>query len=595
MNQNKENKTNLCDSLNELVASDRYPFHMPGHKRQSLKVVANSSMSHEADGQKDMSVENLLQSAARFDITEIEGFDDLHHPQGVIKEEQSMVAKFFGAKESYFLVNGSTAGILAAICSQTKQQDGIILARNSHRSAYHAVYLNGLKVRYIYPQQINLQDLFHYHRSNDDKNVRAMIDMIPGPIAPQDVAKAMDESGYKIVCLTSPTYEGIVSDIRAIADEVHSRGGILIVDEAHGAHLAAFQTICDQFIEDRNVEENDRKKKNIAEIRDSYPVSAVHSGADIVIESLHKTLPVLTQTAILHVCSDRINLQSLKYHLDIFQTSSPSYLLMASISECRKVMEEKGTELLTRYDKMLSEFYRASAELMYLHVVTPHQIARMIAKQKGENGKDLTMQYMDPSKLVIYVSPGCVKYGNPYRGPQLAKELLETYHLDMEMTAPGYVLAMTSVMDRPEGFQRLLRALSEIDGKLHKADAAVAEDENNELNDAKDSDQNAKKNNHTNSGYLENVTKVCVTEKEIKRVIENQMTIRKAMDSESEILSLQDSVGRIAAEFVYRYPPGIPIVAPGEVITAEAVEEIISDENSGFTLHREGDGILVVR
>ena len=198
---------------------------MPGHKRQEVFAISFGQ-----------------------DITEIDGFDDLHHPEDVIRAEQERAARLFGAKDSFFLVNGSTAGILAAICSQTKYGEGIILARNSHRSAYHAVYLNGLKAWYVYPQTICLRDMFSFAATDDPgfregKKAIFAKDPIPGPVDPDLVGKAMDESGYKVVCITSPTYEGIVSDISAIAEEVHKRDGILIVDEAHGAHFSVFETI----------------------------------------------------------------------------------------------------------------------------------------------------------------------------------------------------------------------------------------------------------------------------------------------------------------------------------------------------------------
>ncbi|MCR5339348.1 MAG: hypothetical protein K6E75_12415, partial [Lachnospiraceae bacterium] len=294
--QNNKEKINLSKCLNDLAASDRYPFHMPGHKRQPLNETEADPENRKTNGEKDISVEKLLQAASRYDITEIEGFDDLHHPQGVIREEQLRAARLFGAKESYYLVNGSTAGILAAICSQTKHEEGIIFARNSHRSAYHAVYLNGLKVCYLYPQQISLQDLFHISTADQDINGMHVKDTIPGPIDPQDVGRAMEESGYKVVCITSPSYEGIVSDIRAIAEQVHSRGGILIVDEAHGAHLSAFQTISERYKTKYHTDETGIQENEIVKIVSSFPKSAVRSGADIVIESLHKTLPSLTQT-----------------------------------------------------------------------------------------------------------------------------------------------------------------------------------------------------------------------------------------------------------------------------------------------------------
>ena len=234
-------ETPICDFVRAYAAGNPARMHMPGHKGEAL-----------------LGPEML-------DLTEIEGFDDLHQPTGLIQKEQKRLAKASGARESFLLVGGSSAGVKAAICSQTRQKDKILLARNAHKSAYHAVYFNDLKPLYLYPSMENAQY------------------QIPGPIPPSQVKEAMAKSGVKVVCITSPSYEGILSDIRSIADIVHENGGLLIVDEAHGAHLSYLAPYADG----------------------ELVKSAVNLGADIVIQSLHKTLPAMTQTAVLYVGGDR--------------------------------------------------------------------------------------------------------------------------------------------------------------------------------------------------------------------------------------------------------------------------------------------------
>lgn len=208
------------------------------------------------------------------DITEIDGFDDLHHADGILEEGMARMANAVGAKKSYYIVNGSTCGILAAIYAACPQGATVAVARNTHKSVAHAIMLRGLKPTYIYPQ--NVDNL-----------------CISGQIIPKDVEKAYEQSPeIAAVILTSPTYEGIVSNIRQIADVVHAHGGVLIVDEAHGAHLPYANHGANQ--------------------EEMYlPYSAVREGADIVIQSLHKTLPCLTQSAALHICSDRVSVKKL--------------------------------------------------------------------------------------------------------------------------------------------------------------------------------------------------------------------------------------------------------------------------------------------
>ena len=231
----------LYDKLKAYSESDFYAFHMPGHKRN--KTLLGIELPYDLD------------------ITEIDGFDDLHHADGILKEEQERAARVFGAEESHFLVNGSTVGILSAIAGVTNKGDQILVARNCHKSVYHAIYMNELNPVYLYPRF--------------DSELQLNIE-----ISAEDVRRALNRyPQIRAVMMVSPTYDGIVSDVAEIAKAAHEKGLPLIVDEAHGAHFGF-----DPY----------------------FPKSANIYGADLVINSLHKTLPALTQTALLHVNGEMV-------------------------------------------------------------------------------------------------------------------------------------------------------------------------------------------------------------------------------------------------------------------------------------------------
>ena len=212
---------------------------MPGHKR------------NRASSADDFLFER--------DITEISGFDNLHHAEGILKEAQEYAAQIYGTKKCFFSVNGSTAALLAAVSASVNKGGKILVARNCHKAVYHAIYLRELVPTYIYPQ------------SDNDLGIN-------GSISVSRVERYLEENPkIEAVLITSPTYDGVVSDVRKIAETAHKHGIPLIVDEAHGAHFR---------------------------FSDYFPVSAADLGADVVIQSFHKTLPAMTQTAVLHLCSD---------------------------------------------------------------------------------------------------------------------------------------------------------------------------------------------------------------------------------------------------------------------------------------------------
>lgn len=456
-------------NLEAYGASDAYPFHMPGHKRQKL----GSSWLPE-----------------QIDITEIDGFDNLHHAEGILKEAQERMAEVFGAEKSFFLINGSTAGLLSAISACTGKGDRILMERNCHKAVYHTVYLRELRAEYLYPETTD----FGIQGSIDPGRVRKKLEAYP------DVAA---------VVITSPTYDGIVSDIAAIAQIVHEYQIPLIVDEAHGAHFG---------------------------FSDFFPRKALQCGADLVIESLHKTLPAFTQTAVLHVGAERyFELEKLKRFLGIYQTSSPSYILMAGMDRCSRILKEQGAQLFDIFKQRLIEFYQKCRQFERIQVFHP------------DKDTDSGIWDWDPSKILISASAA------GWNGQQLADILRERYHLEMEMASGHYVTAITTLMDTEEGFLRLYRALKELEDQSGKVTA-----------DRDVCSRNAQKDETDRDCWL--------TPAEIYLPREKKLEIAEAMDARWEEIPLTDAAGRISTEFIYLYPPGIPLVAPGEVLSDDVIE-----------------------
>ena len=452
---------------------EAYPFHMPGHKRQAVTPY--------------------LENPYLEDITEITGFDNLHHAEGILKEAQEYGAEIFRAKQTYFLINGSTAGILAAVSACTKPGGKLLMARNCHKAAYHAACLRELETVYLYPSWEESLGL-------------------NGGICPEDVEAALAADGeIQAVLITSPTYDGILSDVKKIAETVHRYGIPLIVDEAHGAHLP---------------------------FHDYFPESALYQGGDIVIQSLHKTLPSLTQTAVLHNQSELVSRERLERFLGIYQTSSPSYLLMASITACLRYVEQRGEEEFEKYVCRLDKWRRVLAQMKTLYLP-----GKELLGQKGIFDLDL-------SKIIISGE------GANIDGPSLHRILREKYGLELEMEAPKYVLALTSLMDTEEGFQRLAEALLEIDSRLMKV---------------------YKRKPLSFTDYPQ---ELC------SRQI---LSISQAMESEQEERNLTESRGLISGEFAYLYPPGIPLLVPGEEITEEFIEQAVRWEKEGIRLQGLSD------
>ena len=511
LNYRKEKQPGLLERLTEYAGSDAYPFHMPGHKRREIP-----------DG-----IPGGFPDPYGIDITEIDGFDNLHHAEGILKDAMETAAAIYGADRSWYLVNGSTCGILSAVFVATENGGKILTARNCHKAVYHAICLNRLEAEYLYPEEITEFGINGGIRAED---VRKALE--------KDAMRCAGNSGdvrgkitkIQAVLITSPTYEGVVSDIRAIADVAHEYGVPLIVDEAHGAHL------------------------EYADQCHSFPKSALEYGADIVIQSLHKTLPCFTQTAILHVKGKLVDQDRISRYLSMFQTSSPSYLFMAGMERCIRYMDGDGRNGMVRYEKRLEHFMERMEGLQVLEVLD-----REIC------GKYRTVAGWDPSKIVV-----STMRAEDFHGEELAETLRRKYHLEMEMTAPEYVIAMTSLMDTEEGFERLGTALLEIDGALRRR---------------MDPDQQKEKGEPKEKERCETPE---ATESKVSHPI-RRMLICEAMDADTERTAFQDTVGKVSAEFVYLYPPGIPIIAPGEVFTDAIVEKIMAYKAAGLLVQGPAD------
>ncbi len=366
----------LYEKLIKYSEKNTVPMHMPGHKRNP---------------------EFAMHNPYSFDITEIEGMDDLFKPEGVIKDLMLETAEFYETKKTYLLVNGSTSGNLTAIASCCEKCSDIITDDACHRSVDHAVDLLGLK-RHIVA------------RDRDEFGV-------PGKVDPTEIERQLsklsdDKNKPSAVFITSPTYEGVVSDIASIAEITHRYDIPLIVDAAHGAHLTLAS-----------------KTDNTSLV---WPKPAGKQGADLVIESLHKTLPSLTQTALLHRYTDRVPDDRVAYYHDVFTTSSPSYVLMSSIDICMQWQQTKGVSAFSEYDQALSDIYAKFPE----------------SSDKQQKG------YVDPSKIILAAGT----YGKD--GPDIAAKLRQN-GIEPELIRDRYAVLLTSPADTRDHFTRLMEVLEQ--------------------------------------------------------------------------------------------------------------------------------------
>ena len=473
--KNKERQQTLNKAITTFLTehADRNPvsFHMPGHK---------GSRIYRENGYGD-----FLDKIMDCDITEIPGADNLFQTEGIIAETMKRYEKLYGVKKSYLLVNGSSGGLITAILACVRPGGKLIMARNSHKSIFNALGLASIEPVYAYPEEAEGCGIL-------------------GEITAEEVARCIDENPEaEAVILPSPNYYGICSDIKAIAEEVHKRGKVLIVDQAHGAHLKFFG----------------KYGGAGAALCGAFPESAEEQGADIVINSIHKTLASFTQSALLNLCSDRVNPFPLEDKLQTIESSSPSYPMMATLDINADLLENAGERLIRRWADNLDYFYADACKIPGLSVLMPKNL--------------------DRTKLNIDMSA----YG--INGNQLEEMLMER-DIFIELVTGNIVMCMTGIGNTRRDYERLLEALSEIAAQQRGA---------------------AEKRGEFKKAEQPQV---------LTRILE-----QRAVPVEKEFVPLKEAAGRVCASSIIPYPPGIPIVCPGEVIDEDIIEYVKERRDAG--------------
>lgn len=438
----------LANGLVDYIEKRRTSFHTPGHKggKALAKIFAEYSIGE-------------------LDLTELPDLDDLHHPTGIIAKAQRLCARCVGAQETFFLVNGASVGVQAALLSSVGPGERILIPRNSHKSVVSALILTGAKPIYYMPE------------------IHAAFGLPLGTLVKNIAQKLQDFPDIKAVMALYPTYYGTTFELDALRKVWD---GILIVDEAHGAHFP---------------------------FSDSLPSSAVQIGADVVIQSTHKTLGALSQGAMLHLGENsRVAPEQMRQALDVLHTTSPSYVIMASLEGAvwQAYQNREHWDLLAAHSSRLKE----------------RLLSRGVKILSMADAGTFGIQEVDPTKFVVKVKEG--------RGPQIAAELAERYGVQAELWNNDSILFILGMGDTLSSLRELEAALESIAGQ----------------------------------GYSD------VALPSLPSIPQQVLTPREAYFSSKRVVKLEDSVGQVCGETLAPYPPGIPVVVPGEMITREIVDYI---------------------
>ena len=446
----------------EQLAAERYPLHMPGHKRRQPPAPGLSCYA--------------------FDLTEIAGADDLHDADGILAQAMGRTAALYGSARCWYLVGGSTVGLLAGIRAVAPFGSEVIVARGCHKAVYHALELGHLTAHYVTAPVVEAFGVY-------------------GSIPPAAVEAALAaHPRARCVILTSPTYEGVQSDVAAMAALCHARGVPLLVDEAHGAHYLPFAEPL------------------------GWRGGAVAAGADLVVQSAHKTLPSLTQTAWLHRNGTLVDPAAVDRQLDVFETSSPSYPLLVSLDGCTGWLRENGPAAFAAWRARLDRFAAAARRWHNTPVLG-----------LGPERRDFFA--FDDGKILLRIGAA-------------GAAQLRAAGFEPEMVCGPNVLAMTSPCDDGDALDRLADWLGERDAAAPPPRAGAL----------------------------------------LPAPGPARCTIAEALDRPAATMPLAEAVGETAAEYVWAYPPGVPLVAPGEQVTDAFVEAAGALTAAGTTLHHSGGG-----
>lgn len=447
------NKTPLLDEVLKYKKEENLIFSMPGNK--CGKVFLKDNIGKE-----------FVDTMGYLDITEVDPLDNLHAPEGIILEAQQLLAKIYGVKKAYFMVNGSTGGNLCSIFAAFNEGDEVLVERNCHKSIYNGLILRKLKVKYIEPL---IDEKLGIFLPPDKKNIYDAIEQC---------------ENLKGIILTYPSYFGITYDIEEVLLDLKKRGLKIVVDSAHGAHFIA----------------NNKLPK------------AIYGIPDYVVLSAHKTLPALTQGSYLLSNTDD---NDVEFYLNTFMTTSPSYLIMSSLDYARYYLDEYGYD---EYERLINKAEK------YRSIINSLNKVHIISKE------DLAEDYdIDKSRYIVTVS-------KEYSGHKLL-EYLREQGIQCEMSFASGVVLLLSPINDDDDFKKLLKSF-----------------ENLQLKDIRQDNY---------SKYYSFIP---------KKVLEPYEVFKK----ECKYIKINEADKNIACEAIIPYPPGIPLLCPGEVITKEAID-IIDD------------------
>ncbi len=471
---NDQNSLPLAKALDGFLAGEPAYFCIPGHR-------FNRGVSGEL-------TERFGESVFKYDLTEANGLDDLHHAEGAIKEAQELAADLYKAKHSRFLVNGTTCGNEALIIASASEGDEIIVARNSHKSVIGGIILSGAKPVWVMPE---FDEEWGFYTVPDKREIETALKNHPDA---------------KAVFVVSPTYYGNAGNIKELAEVCHDNGVPLFVDEAHGSHL--------YFSED-------------------FPKGALQNGADAAVMSAHKTTGAMTQSSMLHVSSERVSIESIDKALKLVMSSSPSYILMTSLDASRHQMAKDGASIMKKTFELSMKLRNAVEEISDMNVYN------------GANAEEILKNNCDPSRVVFSAA------GLGITGYELSDMLFEKYGCALEMADAKNVVAVVTAGNTDDDIKRLSDALYDI-SKKHKR-----------------------------------INKKAAAPPGIN-IPEMAYTPRTAYFLQSKKIPLEESKGRICAQTISPYPPGIPVIVPGEIINEEIFDFLQYCKKENINIHTDG-------
>lgn len=472
-----QEKAPLVDALTRHTGSGYTAFHVPGHKGWRK---ARSSLS-----------DLLGTQVARADLSEVGDLDDLQFPSGAIEEAQMLAADAFGGDEALFLVNGVTSGIHAAILS-CAHGGGVIVPRNVHRSVIGALALAGARPTYVMPELDGPTG-------------------IAGGVSATALERALDETpGARAVLLVHPTYYGVAGDIRRLVRLTHQRGVPVILDEAHGAHFA---------------------------FHPGFPPSGADCGADISVVGCHKTAGAFTQGAMMIARGSRVDRDSLKVCLRTVQTTSPSYLLMASLDASRRLMATRGRGLLGEAISVSENARRAINDVGTFRCPG--------IEWTGKHG----FFHLDGTKLTVVAARG-----DDCRS--IETSLRDRFGIMVEFSSPGHLLAVVTYADDETTVGRLTAALETLAREKRHSGGAIG----------------ARGGGCAYGGGYAGGAGSEVRPAAPLHIPREAIPPREAMFAPAEWREIERARGAVCADVVAVYPPGIPALCPGETVDGESID-----------------------